>query len=352
MSVPKIKGIETEWGAVVRGPADYYESADLPAFYLMVNAIRKFFGLSIFSRFSFLRHVENIERLSEGRGIGDLLERKEHPDLSYFDERIDKERYRDRMGSEGFLSNGARCYIDGPHFEYSTPECLSAKTLVAADKAGEVITNLARIVANKTLKPSDREIIIYKDTSDRIENSYGCHENYLVSRKLFSELTESESSPKAGQLISYLVARQIFTGSGGINLRGKGIGKTFYQISQRADFINRLLALDTVIKRGIINLRDEPHADWRRFARLIGREDLVDDPRYRSQRVRYKNQEFLNNLAAEWVESLELPAKSPEQIIKLKAERFDQAYQDLMKTVLSSGGDEAASPKGRSTRFF
>ena len=58
------------------------------------------------------------------------------------------------------------------------------------------------------------------------------------------------------------------------------------------------------------------------------------------------------DLAAEWVESLELPAKSPEQIIKLKAERFDQAYQDLMKTILSSGGDEAGSPKGRSTRFF
>ncbi|MFC1987029.1 hypothetical protein ACFLVH_00535 [Chloroflexota bacterium] len=58
------------------------------------------------------------------------------------------------------------------------------------------------------------------------------------------------------------------------------------------------------------------------------------------------------DLAAEWVESLELPAKSPEQIIKLKAERFDQAYQDLMKTVLSSGIDEPASTKGRSTRFF
>ena len=58
------------------------------------------------------------------------------------------------------------------------------------------------------------------------------------------------------------------------------------------------------------------------------------------------------DLAAKWVESLELPAKSPEQIIKLKAERFDQAYQDLMKTILSSGIDEAASAKGRSTRFF
>ena len=268
MVVPKIKGIETEWGAVVRGPENYYESADLSAFYLMVNVIRKFFGLSVFSRFSFLRDVENIERLSEGNGFDDLLERERYLNL---DEIIDRERYLYRLGSEGFLPNGARCYIDGPHFEYSTPECLSAKTLVAADKAGEIITNLARIAANKSLNDSGREIIIYKDTSDRMENSYGCHENYLVSRKLFSELTESESSPKAGQLICYLVARQIFTGSGGINLRGKGIGgigRTFYQISQRADFINRLLASDTVINRGIINLRNEPHADWKRFARL------------------------------------------------------------------------------------
>lgn len=269
MIVPKIKGIETEWGAVVRGPENYYESADSSAFYLMVNAVRKFFGLSVFSRFSFLKDIENIERLSEGDDIvGDLLERKKISDLSYFDEISNKERRWYRMGSEGFLPNGARCYIDGPHFEYSTPECLSAKTLVAADKAGEIVTNLARMVANKTLKPSGREIIIYKDTSDRLENSYGCHENYLVSRKLFRELTESESSPKAGQLISYFVVRQDFSGSGGVNVRGKGIDRTFYQKSQRADFINRVLALDTVINRGIINLRDEPHADWRKFARL------------------------------------------------------------------------------------
>ncbi|MBI4188187.1 MAG: hypothetical protein HY529_03160 [Chloroflexi bacterium] len=56
-------------------------------------------------------------------------------------------------------------------------------------------------------------------------------------------------------------------------------------------------------------------------------------------------------LAADWVESLELSAKTPEEIIKLKAERFDQAYQDLMKTVLSSATEEAATGKGRARIF-
>ena len=57
------------------------------------------------------------------------------------------------------------------------------------------------------------------------------------------------------------------------------------------------------------------------------------------------------DLAAEWVESLELPTESPQELIKLKAERFDQAYQDLMKTILSSELEEQSPPKRR-TRFF
>ena len=58
----------------------------------------------------------------------------------------------------------------------------------------------------------------------------------------------------------------------------------------------------------------------------------------------------LIDLAAEWVETLELDGKSPEGLIKLKAARFDQAYQDILKTILSSGFYEVTPSKGKGGR--
>jgi len=168
-----------------------------------------------------------------------------------------------------FLPNGARLYIDGPHIEYSTAECLSAKTLVAADKAGEAILNLARIVINKRLAQDNEEIIIYKDSSDRKGNSYGCHENYLVSRDAFDRIM-NPAGFEVGYLASYFVCRQIFTGAGkmGVEFKGERVNESIYQISQRADFIKELLSRCTVDRRAIVNTRDEPLADGRRFGRL------------------------------------------------------------------------------------
>jgi proteasome accessory factor A len=41
-----------------------------------------------------------------------------------------------------------------------------------------------------------------------------------------------------------------------------------YQISQRAEFFEEIVGLETTLKRPIVNTRDEPHADPKRFRRL------------------------------------------------------------------------------------
>jgi hypothetical protein len=360
MSVPKIKGIETEWGAVVQSK-DSYESADLFEFFPMINAIRKFFNLSLLSRLGFFRDIENIERITGGDRRFDLSSEKRLLRDASNDDRFLGEIWRDEystreerryflldeIGSRGgFLPNGARFYIDGPHIEYSTPECLSAKTLVAVDKVGEIITNLARIAANKVLKSSGKEIIIYKDTSDRKENSYACHENYFVSRKLFEDLTRINLSQKAEQWISYLVARQIFTGSGGIAAKDGKNDKTFYQISQRADFITRVASDDTIVRRGIINLRDEPHSDRSRFARLhviVGDANLSEISTYLKVGITSIILEMLENGFLKGDLTLSKP---------LEAIRLVSRDLSVKKAVIVTGGGKRISGLDLNWMFF
>jgi len=157
------------------------------------------------------------------------------------------------------LLNGGRFYVDGAHPEYSTPECSNPKELVLYEKAGERIAALSVEFANRR-KQGDGRFSVYKNNTDHKGNSYGYHENYLVDRVVpFNKL--------AAQLIPFLVTRQIFTGSGkvGSDVKGDAIE---YQISQRADFFEVLIDLNTMVKRPIINTRDEPHADPKRFRRL------------------------------------------------------------------------------------
>lgn len=278
MAIPKIKGIETEWSVVVCGK-DYYRPAETAEFNLMINAIRKYLKLPLASKSSLIREIENIGRISKSDKNAISESDNDSLWLSYASSGLsdkkeetskkDKDNINPRF-HHNLLSNGSRFYVDAAHIEYSTPECLSTRTLVAADKAGEAILNLARISIEKALAEHGLKMIIYKDTSDRQGTSYGCHENYLVSREIFNKITDFSPSHEAGLLISYLIARQIFTGAGkiGIELDGRRTSESIYQISQRADFIKEAISHCTTHKRAIINLRDEPHADAKRFARL------------------------------------------------------------------------------------
>lgn len=168
------------------------------------------------------------------------------------------------------LTNGGRYYLDHAHPEFSTPECSCAKDIVRYEKAGERILEASRARA-ELLLPAGQKIIVYKNNSDRKGNSYACHENYLMDRNTpFTQIVE--------QLTPFLVTRQIFCGAGKLGAEN-GTEACAYQISQRADFFETEVGLDTMVKRPIINTRDEPHANrdlYRRLHVIVGDSNMSE----------------------------------------------------------------------------
>jgi proteasome accessory factor A len=163
--------------------------------------------------------------------------------------------------SNVFLENGARLYLDvGSHPEYATPECDAITDLVAHDKAGERILDHLVAGAEARLREEGIRGVIYlfKNNTDSAGNSYGCHENYLTSRRDdFAHYTEV--------LIPFLVSRQVYAGAGKVLQTARG---AVYCLSQRAEHIWEGVSSATTRSRPIINTRDEPHADAERFRRL------------------------------------------------------------------------------------
>ncbi|MCH8983269.1 MAG: Pup--protein ligase [Acidobacteria bacterium] len=163
--------------------------------------------------------------------------------------------------SNVFLENGARLYLDvGSHPEFATPECDSIEEIVAHDKAGERILESLVVGAEERLKEEGirGEIYVFKNNTDSAGNSYGCHENYLISR-------HKDFHRTVDVLIPFLVTRQIFLGAGKLAQTPRG---TAFSIAQRADHIWEGVSSATTRSRPIINTRDEPHADAERYRRL------------------------------------------------------------------------------------
>ncbi len=163
--------------------------------------------------------------------------------------------------SNVFLRNGARLYLDvGSHPEYATPECDSVVDLVTHDKAGERILEGLLTDAERRLREEGiaGDIYLFKNNTDSAGNSYGCHENYLVSR-------HGEYSRLADILVPFLVTRQLLCGAGKVLQTPRG---AVYTVSQRAEHIWESVSSATTRSRPIINTRDEPHADAERFRRL------------------------------------------------------------------------------------
>jgi proteasome accessory factor A len=160
-----------------------------------------------------------------------------------------------------FLQNGARLYLDvGSHPEYATPECDSIYDLVVHDKAGERILEQLLASAEQRLREEGIRGVIYlfKNNTDSAGNSYGCHENYLTSRR-------DDFGHYAEVLIPFFVSRQIYAGSGKVLQTARG---AMYCIAQRAEHIWEGVSSATTRSRPIINTRDEPHADAERYRRL------------------------------------------------------------------------------------
>ena len=167
------------------------------------------------------------------------------------------------------LTNGARLYVDHAHPEYSSPEVSNPHDAVLWDKAGEWV--MAQAGARAELLPGGVRLNLYKNNTDNKGASYGTHENYLMKR----------STPFASivrHLTPFFVSRQVVCGQGrvGIGQQGREAG---FQLSQRADFFEVEVGLETTLKRPIINTRDEPHADAEKYRRLhviIGDANLAE----------------------------------------------------------------------------
>ncbi len=171
------------------------------------------------------------------------------------------------------LTNGARLYVDHAHPEFATPEVTSPLDIVRWDKAGEqVMLDAARRAGQL---PGGASIALYKNNTDNKGASYGAHENYLMRRSTpFGDIVR--------HLTPFFVSRQVICGAGrvGIGQDGRADG---FQISQRADFFEVEVGLETTLKRPIINTRDEPHADPEKYRRLhviIGDANLAEVSTY------------------------------------------------------------------------
>src|SRR5690349_3516509 len=171
------------------------------------------------------------------------------------------------------LTNGARLYVDHAHPEYSTPEVTNPRDAVLWDKAGERV--MAEAARRAATLPTVGTIHLYKNNTDNKGASYGAHENYLMRRQTaFADIVQF--------LTPFFVTRQIVCGAGRVGIGQDGSTPGF-QISQRADFFEVEVGLETTLKRPIINTRDEPHADadkYRRLHVIIGDANLSEISTY------------------------------------------------------------------------
>jgi proteasome accessory factor A len=167
------------------------------------------------------------------------------------------------------LTNGARLYVDHAHPEYSTPEVTNPRDVVLWDKAGEQV--MAEAARRAARVPGTQPIQLYKNNTDGKGASYGAHENYLMDRKTpFLDIIRG--------LIPFFATRQVVAGSGRVGIGTESRTQGF-QLSQRADFFEVEVGLETTLKRPIINTRDEPHADadkYRRLHVIIGDANLAE----------------------------------------------------------------------------
>ena len=109
--------------------------------------------------------------------------------------------------------------------------------------------------------PGQNPLVLYKNNTDNKGASYGAHENYLMKRATpFPDIIR--------HLTPFFVTRQIDRAVPAGSASDRTAHTHEFQISQRADYFEVEVGLETTLKRPIINTRDEPHADPERYRRL------------------------------------------------------------------------------------
>jgi proteasome accessory factor A len=238
VAIVKVLGMETEYGIIIRGATD---PNPIAASSTLINAY-----VAEISR----RVGWDFEDESPGRDArGFAREGSMPPEV-------------ETHLVNAVLTNGARYYVDHAHPEYSTPECADVYDVITYDKAGEQILADSISAASRVLPPG-QSLVVLKNNSDGKGNSYGTHENYLMDRSIpFARIVS--------YVMPHFVSRQIFTGAGKVGCEASSTGgqEVDFQISQRADFFEEEVGLETTLKRPIVNTRDEPHCDAHKYRRL------------------------------------------------------------------------------------
>ncbi|GGD25619.1 depupylase/deamidase Dop [Nocardioides daphniae] len=256
MSVVRVMGTEVEYGISVQGRPD---ANPMHASSQIVNAYASAQASARRARWDF----EEESPLRDARGFD--LSRQEADASQLTDEEVGL--------ANVILTNGARLYVDHAHPEYSSPEVTTPLDVVRWERAGELVMHRAMEYAARS--QGGPPILLYKNNTDNKGASYGSHENYLVRR----------STPFASivrHLTPFFVSRPVVCGAGRVGVGQNGRTHAF-QISQRADFFEVEVGLETTLKRPIINTRDEPHADpemWRRLHVIVGDATMSDVSTY------------------------------------------------------------------------
>ncbi|MDO9380059.1 MAG: depupylase/deamidase Dop [Nocardioidaceae bacterium] len=241
MTVTRVVGTEVEYGISVQGQPG---ANPMLAATQIVNAYASAAGLTRRARWDF----EEESPLRDARGF-DLG--RDHADPGLLTD-------EDLGLANVILANGARLYVDHAHPEYSAPETTNPRDAVLWEVAGEHVMRRAAELAGRV--PGVPPILLYKNNVDNKGASYGAHENYLMRRDVpFAAIVE--------HLTPFFVSRQVVTGAGRVGRQQDGSEQGF-QISQRADYFEVGVGLETTLKRPIINTRDEPHADPQKYRRL------------------------------------------------------------------------------------
>ena len=259
----RVFGLETEYGITVSGA----ESVDVVA--ESIELVRCYTEHGALMKWDY--ELEDPHLDARGFRARELLQ--DTDESAYYE--IDKNRPLsfEEIKSDLVLSNGARFYNDHAHPEYSTPECTTLRQIIAQDKAGERILAECARRRNQKLPPAN-EVRLYKNNTDFFGHSYGCHDNYLVSREIAWDRI-------VAGILPFLITRQIFAGAGkmGIEAESASGEPGVFQISQRADFFSVLVSIDTMNRRPLINTRDEPHVDasrYRRFHVILGDSNMSE----------------------------------------------------------------------------
>ena len=259
----RVFGLETEYGITIQGAGSMDVVAE------SIELLRCYTERGAHMKWDY--RLEDPHRDARGFRAPVLLQ--DTDESAYFE--IDRRRPLsfEEIKSDLVLSNGARFYNDHAHPEYSTPECTTLRQIVAQEKAGERI--LAECARRRNLSLNDdSEVRLFKNNTDFAGHSYGCHDNYLIGRDVpWDELV--------ARVLPFLITRQIFAGAGklGVEVESAGGQPGVFQISQRADFFQTMVSIDTMNKRPLVNTRDEPHADphrYRRFHVILGDSNMSE----------------------------------------------------------------------------